>query len=412
MIIDTILCKFHKLLTPQRMKYPYIVAGFLWLGWIISIIAGEGNADLTGTLVGTDFSAFYSAAKIILSGNSQNLYDLFTTNAIQQELYTETSSGITLFLNPPHFALLMVPFGLLPYLPAVLLWMTLGICSLWYSIRLISEKGFFRIFILSLTWLPVFAAVSFGQNSFFTLLIFCLTYYFLKREKFFVAGLIFSLLLYKPQYLLFLGFLWLLNARKNKFALIGLGLGLLLQIGFNLLLLPEASSAYIDFFLNVSPKLTQLDGFPVWNTFSTKTFWEMLLPNSVNISQVLYLLGLIFGLVGFRVIWRRYSNDLPIIFSVMIVWMIWSLPYISLYDWTVLIIPAILLWDRLPDHSFHLRSIYAFIWLITLISNSLAFIQYKYLGFAIQLSVPALLISVLIWYFIVFKGEKFQLREI
>ena len=410
--MDIILCKFHKLLTPQRMKYPYIVGGFLWLGWIISIIAGEGNTDLNGTLVGTDFSAFYSAAKIILSGNSQNLYDLITINSIQQELYAESSFGITLFLNPPHFALLMVPFGLLPYLPAVLLWMTLGIVSLWFSIRLISSKGFFRLFILTLTWLPVFAAVSFGQNSFFTLLIFCLTYYFLKREKDFVAGLIFSLLLYKPQYLLFLGFLWLLKAKKNKFALIGLGLGSLLQIGFNLLLLPEASSAYIDFFLNVSPKLTQLDGFPVWNTFSTKTFWEMLLPHAVDVSFLLYLLGIIIGSVGFLVIWRRFSNDLPIIFSVMVVWMIWSLPYISLYDWTVLIIPAILLWDRLPGYSFHLRPIYAFIWLITLISNSLAFIQYKYLGFAFQLSVPAFLSSAIILFFIVFKGEKFQLREI
>jgi hypothetical protein len=410
--MDTILCKFHKLLTPQRMKYPYIVGGFLWLGWIISIIAGEGNTDLNGTLVGTDFSAFYSAAKIILSGNSQNLYDLITINSIQQELYAESSFGITLFLNPPHFALLMVPFGLLPYLPAELLWMTLGIVSLWFSIRLISSKGFFRLFILTLTWLPVFAAVSFGQNSFFTLLIFCLTYYFLKREKDFVAGLIFSLLLYKPQYLLFLGFLWLLKAKKNKFALIGLGLGSLLQIGFNLLLLPEASSAYIDFFLNVSPKLTQLDGFPVWNTFSTKTFWEMLLPHAVDVSFLLYLLGIIIGSVGFLVIWRRFSNDLPIIFSVMVVWMIWSLPYISLYDWTVLIIPAILLWDRLPGYSFHLRPIYAFIWLITLISNSLAFIQYKYLGFAFQLSVPAFLSSAIILFFIVFKGEKFQLREI
>jgi hypothetical protein len=394
------------------MKYPYIVGGLLWLGWIISFIAGEGNTDLNGTLVGTDFSAFYSAAKIILSGNSQNLYDLITINSIQQELYAESSFGITLFLNPPHFALLMVPFGLLPYLPAELLWMTLGIVSLWFSIRLISSKGFFRLFILTLTWLPVFAAVSFGQNSFFTLLIFCLTYYFLKREKDFVAGLIFSLLLYKPQYLLFLGFLWLLKAKKNKFALIGLGLGSLLQIGFNLLLLPEASSAYIDFFLNVSPKLTQLDGFPVWNTFSTKTFWEMLLPHAVDVSFLLYLLGIIIGSVGFLVIWRRFSNDLPIIFSVMVVWMIWSLPYISLYDWTVLIIPAILLWDRLPGYSFHLRPIYAFIWLITLISNSLAFIQYKYLGFAFQLSVPAFLSSAIILFFIVFKGEKFQLREI
>jgi hypothetical protein len=138
----------------------------------------------------------------------------------------------------------------------------------------------------------------------------------------------------------------------------------------------------------------------------------MLLPHAVDVSLVLYLLGIIIGSVGFLVIWRRFSNDLPIIFSVMIVWMIWSLPYISLYDWTVLIIPAILLWDRLPGYSFHLRPIYAFIWLITLISNSLAFIQYKYLGFAFQLSVPAFLSSAIILFFIVFKGEKFQLREI
>lgn len=406
MKIEFLLERFNNFLTPKRMRYSWIVGGCLWLGWVFSIIAGKGNTDLFGTLIGTDFSAFYTAAKIMLAGNSPNLYDLNTAYLFQQELHNAQTQGLTLFLNPPHFTLLMAPFGLLPYLPSVIMWIILGIFCLWYSIKLLNPGNNLRIFLLTLTWLPVFSAVSFGQNTFLTLLFFCLTYHFWIRKNYLISGLIFSLLLYKPQFLLFVGFLWLLSTRKYIRALIGLGIGISTQIGINILLFPEASINYIHYMKNVAPILTSMPGFPVWNTFSVQAFWEMLLPQLPTLGRFLYLFCIILGFILYLSVWRKYSHDQPIIFAWTLIWMVWSMPYISMYDWTILVIPAILLWKYLSNYSICLKPLYAFLWILSFISNSLTFIQLEYWESALQISIPALLITIIGLQKILIKRKK------
>jgi len=80
------------------------------------------------------------------------------------------------------------------------------------------------------------------------LVLFVLIYRLWRGEQLWAAGLVTSLLLYKPQ-----GLFWLVEWRRHVPALAGLALGTgtlsLLSFGF----LPKASQAYINFVRAVRP---------------------------------------------------------------------------------------------------------------------------------------------------------------
>src|SRR5665647_2746297 len=134
-------------------------------------------------------------------GRSSDLYSLDLAYSIQQGLYGGGSLNYNPYLNPPHSALLMVPFSLIPYPWAPLLWVGFGLVCLWLSMKWLGAEHPIPYFLLALTWLPVFSAASFGQNSFICLAVLSLTYFLWVRKKHLSAGLIFSLLFFKPQFL-------------------------------------------------------------------------------------------------------------------------------------------------------------------------------------------------------------------
>lgn len=390
------LSTLHRLFTPQRQRYPWLIGGVLWAGWLASILLGQGNMDLNGHLIGTDFVAFYTAGKIILSGQADRLYDLELARSIQMEIYGGPTDNFNPYLNPPLFALLVAPFALLPYPWAPALWMCLGILLLWLSLRWLGVEKLKKTFLFSLTWLPVFYAVSFGQNTFFSLAILSLTYLAWIRKKSIVAGLVLSLLFYKPQFLLGVILLWLLAWKVNWRALAGLFIGVGLQTSASLWLLPEATLEYIQYIQRINANLMNLPGFPLWNAYSTQSFWLTLLPGKQTISSVLYWVCTLIGLAGFLQFWRRHRDKAWALYAGALVFMIWAIPYIMVYDWAILIIPAILLWENRPDLRSSLSVIYALIWIVSFFSNSLTYLQLKYLGAGIQISLPVFLCSIIL----------------
>jgi hypothetical protein len=391
--MQNIFRTFNHFLNPKRLKYPWFIGGALWLGWLVNLLIGKGNTDLAGHLVGTDFVAFYTAGKIILLGRSPELYSLELAHTIQQELYGGFSFNFNPYLNPPHYALLMAPFASIPYPWAPLIWIGLGLACLWLSVKLLGAEHPTRTFFLTLTWLPVFYAASFGQNAFLSLLIFSLTYFLWKRNHPLLAGLIFSLLFYKPQFLIGIGLLWLLDWRRNWKALLGLGIGCLIQIILNFWLLPDATQAYFTYALKINTNLMSVEGFPMWNAFSVQAFWLALLPGFKGLAQALYILCALFFLYFFLKFWKKNRNHQAVMFSAAVTWLVLAIPYIMVYDWTLLLVPAILLWENAQHLRPQWQATYAFLWVITFISGVLTFAMLRFFPFAIQISAPALFIA-------------------
>ena len=385
----------NRFLNPRRMTYAWIAGGVLWFAWLLSSLLGPGNMDLAGQAVGTDYLQFYTAGVTLRQGQSANLYDFEYQSQLEQAIAGPGLANYHAFLTPPFFAWLFVPLSFLPYIWSFIVWSLLGFVFLWISIKLLSTERQAKGFLWSLTWFPIFAAISFGQNSLLSLLLFCLTYWLWKKEKYLAAGLVSSLLLFKPQMVLGVGLLWLFEWRKSWKSLIGLAVGGATLAGLCFWLLPGASQTYIDVARNFLPGLIYQSQFPLWHLHSLRGFWILLFPGNTWIAEGLSLLLSIFGILAFFFFWRKYHTKPALLFAVAICVTIWITPHAMIYDWSILLIPAILFWQSLPQLRELWKPLFALLWIATFLSGPLTFAQLKFLPLAIQISIP-----ILFWVFL------------
>jgi hypothetical protein len=353
--------------------------------------------DLAGHVVGTDYLQFYSAGVTLRQGQSAELYNFDFQSHLEESIAGPDQTSYQ-FLTPPFLAWLFVPFSYLPYTWSFFAWSLIGFFFLWASIKLIAADRPIKSFLWSLTWFPIFAAISFGQNSLLSLFIFSLTYWLWKKDKLLLAGLASSLLLYKPQMVLGLGLLWLLEWRRGWKCLLGLVSGGAVLAGLCFWLLPEASRAYINLARNYLPGLIYQDQFPIWHLHSLRGFWIMLFPGNRWLSEGLSLLLSLAGIVIYILYWQKNRANKSLIFAGAICLTIWITPHAMIYDWSILIIPAIIFWQAFPHLKPLLKTMYALTWVATFLSTPLTLAQLNILPVAIQISVPILFLVYLTLY--------------
>jgi len=382
--------RFDRFLTERRMTYAWIAGGALWFAWLISSLLGPGNFDLAGQVVGTDYLQFYTAGETLRQAQSANLYDFSYQSKLEQTIAGPGLISFHAFINPPFLAWLFAPLSLLPYTWSFIIWSLFGLIFLWISIKLLSIEQPVKVFLWSLTWFPIFAAISFGQNSILSLFFFCLSFWFWRKEKYLAAGIVSSLLLYKPQLVLGIGLLWLLEWRSCWKALLGLAIGGISLAGLCFWLLPDASKMYIELARNFLPGLIYQEQFPLWHLHSLRGFWILLFPGQKWLVEGLSLILSVAGLVAYIFFWRANRKEPDLLFAGAICLTIWITPHAMIYDWSILLIPAILFWRARPGLKNLWKPLYALIWIATFISGILTYEQLIILPVAIQLSLPVL----------------------
>ncbi|HXY10743.1 MAG TPA: glycosyltransferase family 87 protein [Terriglobales bacterium] len=173
-----------------------------------------------------DFTIFYSAAKIVRQGLGHQLYDERTQYRIQQGFTPAANirKGPLPYNHPPFEVLIFVPFSLLPYLVAYLLWdlaslliLLLLFVLLRPHISILRQVSVVHWLLASLGYFPTFFALLQGQDTLLLLLIFTLVFIFLKTESEFAAGCCLGLGLFRPQLVLPLVLVLLLERRRKAF---------------------------------------------------------------------------------------------------------------------------------------------------------------------------------------------------
>jgi hypothetical protein len=173
-----------------------------------------------------DFTIFYSAAEIIHQGLGHRLYDDTTQYRIQQGFAAAANmrKGPLPYNHPPFEVLTFVPFSLLPYFVAYVLWDLVSLLMLVLLLFLlrphISILGHVSVahwLLAALSFFPTFFALLQGQDSILLLLIFSLVFIFLKTEREFAAGCCLGLGLFRFQVVLPLMLVLLLERRKKAF---------------------------------------------------------------------------------------------------------------------------------------------------------------------------------------------------
>jgi hypothetical protein len=346
--------------------------------------------DMAGQVIGTDYLQFYASGTTVLRSNSDYLYDFSSQSQLEQAIAGPELTNFHAFITPPFLAWLFVPFSVVPYVPSFILWSIMGLGLLFASFKLLSAEQPTKSFLWSLTWFPIFAAISFGQNSLLSVFLFSLTYYLWRKDKLLAAGLASSLLLFKPQMVLGIAILWLFEFRKNWKALLGLSFGGVTLVALCFWLMPGASIAYFELARDFLPRLISSEQFPIWHLHSLRGFWLLLLPGHLSLVEGISLILSIAGIVAFFFFWRRNPNEPDTLFAAAICLTIWISPHAMIYDWSILLIAAVLLWQRHPEMRNLWKPLFASIWIATFISGPLTYIQLKYIPIAIQISIPIL----------------------
>lgn len=178
------------------------VAGFLFL-----VVTAHGSVDLQGRPLGTDFSNVYAAGTYVLGGDVNAAFDTPHQFAREQAIF----GAATQFYGwhyPPYFLFIATPLALLPYGLALAVWQaaTLGLylVMMWGIVASAplgaAERGddWTRL-LLALAFPAVLINIGHGQNGFLTAALMGGALVLLDRRPV-AAGILFGLLIYKPQY--------------------------------------------------------------------------------------------------------------------------------------------------------------------------------------------------------------------
>ncbi len=138
------------------------VAMLLWAGLSVTqAIVGAGGA---GADLGADFTCYYSASRLALSGSPEAVYDPAKLSAAEHADRTLPAGGFFPFYYPPPYLLLCLPLALLPYWPALILFLSAGLAPLLLALRRILPAPI--PLLPALAFPGVLVTAGTGQNGF------------------------------------------------------------------------------------------------------------------------------------------------------------------------------------------------------------------------------------------------------
>jgi hypothetical protein len=155
----------------------------------------NGLTDGAGRPFGDDLINFWSGPFLALHHRAAEIYDGAAFHAFEQSVVGAHLSG-HIYSYPPMLLVLTAPLALVPYVPALVLWLAAGWFAFYRVLRLAMPEG--RTLLLALATPAVFINAVAGQNGTWTAALFGGGLTLLDRRPV-LAGSLLGLLIYKPQ---------------------------------------------------------------------------------------------------------------------------------------------------------------------------------------------------------------------
>jgi hypothetical protein len=158
-----------------------------------------GLTDGVDRPFGDDFINYWSGAFLALHGRAAEVYDFLAFHAFESSV-TGPHIDLYHYSYPPVLLLLTAPLALVPYVPALGLWLV----GTWYAFyRALKLTGSEGVLLLSLATPALFVNAFGGQNGALTAALMGGGLVLVDRRPI-VAGILFGLLAYKPHLALML----------------------------------------------------------------------------------------------------------------------------------------------------------------------------------------------------------------
>ncbi|MGO4712279.1 glycosyltransferase family 87 protein [Bradyrhizobium sp. 2TAF24] len=192
-------------LTAERARgYSVLLLAIATAGLLAWIALSHHMVDRNGKPLGTDFSSFYAAGALAREGQAAGAYDPQLHHARQQQTFGAATPYYA-WQYPPVFLLVAAPLAALPYPVALALWQGVTLVLYLMVIRRIVRPvrpAAGRLWLLTAAAFPaVFINLGHGQNGFLTAALLGGGALLLTHRPL-LAGVLFGLLAYKPQFAL------------------------------------------------------------------------------------------------------------------------------------------------------------------------------------------------------------------
>ena len=211
-------------LTRERMA---LWGGAVIAGSVLCILflgfTAHGVNDYAGRPLGTDFSNVYAAGVQAAKGDAAAPFDILRQQKAEQAFFGEATQ-LYGWHYPPFFLLIAAPLSRLPYVLALIVWQSgsllLYLGSIWLLLRKSAAPFLARDRLwplVALGFTAVFVNFTHGQNGFLTSALFASGLAILD-ERPLLAGLLFGLLCYKPQFAVVIPLVLAATGRWRTFA--------------------------------------------------------------------------------------------------------------------------------------------------------------------------------------------------
>lgn len=291
----------------------------------------------------TDFVAYYSGARLVLSGHASQIYDLQALGRYEQHLVAplQMKNGVLPYVYPTYFAVLQAPLAALPYNAAYFLWLVLSSALLLATIaaydRLLSLRGNQRVllWLAALSFLPTFIAIIQGQSSVLILALVTGAFLAARAKRDGLCGCLLALALVKPP--LVIAFLVVLLVRRRWRAIVTFtGTGVTLLAIPALVFGSGTLSGYAGMLRQATTWRQQFGYGPALN-HSFAGFSQLLLPQTESRVLTLTLITIALAVVAWQAHWRQ-TEEIP--FAAAGVAAILISPHVLVHDMVLLLFPV------------------------------------------------------------------------
>jgi arabinofuranan 3-O-arabinosyltransferase len=149
-----------------------------------------------GRALGEDFINYYAGAWLAWHGHAANAYNTSTYHAFLESI-TGPTVGAYVYIYSPLAMVLSGPFAALPYVPALVAWLGASWYSFYRALRLAMPGR--NILLLALATPALLVNARMGQNGAWTAALIGGGLCLLDRRPI-LAGILFGLQIYKPQF--------------------------------------------------------------------------------------------------------------------------------------------------------------------------------------------------------------------
>jgi len=270
-----------------------------------------------------DFLSFWAAGRMVADGAGAQIYDIEAHRAVEQ---TVTAVGTLPFPYPPPFALMLAPFGVLPFGWGFAAWVALTGAFFVFAARSWMQDR------LALAQPSALVNGFIGQNAFLTSGLFLAGLHLLKTRPF-MAGAVLGLLIIKPQLAVMLPVAMIAGRHWHAIAGGALSASLLLLVG----LVTLASASYAAFFEMLST-YTEFVAQSRWPWREIASVYALLRYFGIA-GAIAMPIHLAVAAVAAMMVWHSWRQDRPGKEAVLAAGTLLGTPYLLTYDGVLLALP-------------------------------------------------------------------------